>query len=48
MEGQEGNQNQHLALAHKLFLLVHPDVDDIDKVRIRDEVFTAVKADGIL
>lgn len=48
MEGQEGNQNQHLALAHKLFLLTHPDIDDIDKVGIRDEVFSAVKADDMV
>ncbi|KAG1331368.1 26S proteasome non-ATPase regulatory subunit 6 [Cocos nucifera] len=43
MEEQEGSQQPHLALAHKLFLLAHPDVDDIDKVRLRDEVFLAVK-----
>ena len=46
MEGQEDNQNAHLLLANKLFLLTHADVDDIDKVRIRDEVFASVKADG--
>ncbi|OAY63190.1 26S proteasome non-ATPase regulatory subunit 6 [Ananas comosus] len=47
MEGQEGKQQPHLALAHKLFLLAHPDVDDIDKVRLRDEVLDAVKADDM-
>lgn len=46
MEGQEGTQQPHLVLAHKLFLLTHPDVDDIEKVRLRDEVKTAVIADG--
>ena len=46
MEEQEGSQQPHLALAHKLFLLAHPDVDDIDKVRLRDEVFLAVKDHG--
>ncbi|CAL9134413.1 unnamed protein product [Musa textilis] len=43
MEGQEGAQQPHLVLAHKLFLLSHPDVDDIEKVRLRDEVVDAVK-----
>ncbi|ONK77699.1 uncharacterized protein A4U43_C02F9600 [Asparagus officinalis] len=47
MEGQDGNQNQHLTLANKIFLLTHPDVDDIDKVRIRDEVLAAVKSDDM-
>lgn len=46
MEGQEGTQQPHLVLAHKLFLLTHPDVDDIEKVRLRDEVYNAVVADG--
>lgn len=46
MEGQEGTQQPHLVLAHKLFSLTHPDVDDIEKVRLRDEVKTAVIADG--
>ena len=46
MEGQEGEQQPHLVLAHKLFLLTHPDVPDIEKVRLRDEVFASVKADS--
>ena len=46
MEGQEGTQQAHLVLAHKLFLLSHPDVQDIEKVRLREEVLTSVKADG--
>ncbi|XP_010248825.1 PREDICTED: 26S proteasome non-ATPase regulatory subunit 6 homolog [Nelumbo nucifera] len=45
MEAQEGTQQPHLVLAHKLFLLTHPDVEDIEKVRLREEVFSAVKAD---
>ncbi|CAL9121333.1 unnamed protein product [Musa acuminata var. zebrina] len=43
MEAQDGTQRQHIALSHKLFLLTHPDVDDIEKVRLRDEVLDAVK-----
>lgn len=46
MEGQDGTQQPHLVLAHKLFLLSHPDVQDIEKVRLREEVFASVKADG--
>lgn len=46
MEGQEGPQQPHLVLAHKLFLLSHPDVQDIEKVQLREEVFASVKADG--
>ncbi|XP_072950188.1 26S proteasome non-ATPase regulatory subunit 6-like isoform X2 [Typha angustifolia] len=48
MESQEeGKQQAHLALANKLFLLSHPDVDDIEKVRLRDEVLDAVKSDDM-
>ncbi|KAA8542171.1 hypothetical protein F0562_023323 [Nyssa sinensis] len=47
MEGQEGTQQPQLVLAHKLFLLTHPDVQDIEKVRLREEVFTSVKADDM-
>lgn len=46
MEAQEGNQQPQLVLAHRLFLLSHPDVQDIEKVRLREEVFASVKADG--
>lgn len=46
MEGQEGTQEAHLVLANKLFLLSRPDVEDIEKVRLREEVFATVKADG--
>lgn len=44
MEGQE-SENAHLVLAHKLFLLTHPDVPDIEKVPLRDEVLSAIKSD---
>lgn len=44
MEGQE-SENAHLVLAHKLFLLTHPDVPDIEKVRLKDEVLSAIKSD---
>ncbi|KAJ8615655.1 hypothetical protein MRB53_035027 [Persea americana] len=45
MEGQEGQkQEPHLLLAHNLFLLTHPDVPDIEKVRLKDEVFASIKA----
>lgn len=47
MEGQEGTQQPHLILAHKLFLLTHPDVQDIEKVNLREEVFTFVKDDDM-
>ncbi|XP_009404232.3 26S proteasome non-ATPase regulatory subunit 6 [Musa acuminata AAA Group] len=47
MEAQQGTQELHLALAHKLFLLSHPDIDDIEKVRLRDEVLDAVKTDDM-
>lgn len=47
MEGEEGSQQPQLVLAHKLFLLTHRDVEDIDKVRLRDEVFATVKADDM-
>jgi hypothetical protein len=46
MENQEGTQQPHLALAHKLFLLTHHDVQDIEKVRLKEEVLTAIKSDG--
>ena len=47
-DGQDEKQQPHLILAHKLFLLSHPDVEDIDKVRLRDEVLSVVKSDGIV
>lgn len=47
MEGQEETQQPHLQLANKLFLLSQPDVQDIEKVRLREEVFASVKADDM-
>ncbi|XP_040989879.1 26S proteasome non-ATPase regulatory subunit 6 [Juglans microcarpa x Juglans regia] len=47
MESQEGTQELHLVLAHKLFLLRHPDVQDIEKVRLKEEVFAIVKTDDM-
>ncbi|MQL92354.1 hypothetical protein Taro_024976 [Colocasia esculenta] len=49
MEVQEGEQQQQplLTLAHKLFLLTHPDVDDIEKVRLREEASASIKADDM-
>jgi len=44
--GEEGKQERHLVLAHKLFLLSHPAVDDLSKVALRAEVLDAVKSDG--
>lgn len=42
----EGTQQAHLVLAHKRFLLTHPDVQDIEKVGLKGEVFSMVKAHG--
>jgi 26S proteasome regulatory subunit N7 len=44
--GEDGKQERHLVLAHKLFLLSHPAVDDLSKVALRTEVLDAVKSDG--
>ncbi|GFP98179.1 26S proteasome non-ATPase regulatory subunit 6 homolog [Phtheirospermum japonicum] len=47
MEGEEGIQNPQLALANMLFSLTLNDVDDIEKVRLRDEVFTFIHTNGM-
>ncbi|KAH7834563.1 hypothetical protein Vadar_017377 [Vaccinium darrowii] len=47
MEGQEGSQQLQLILAHKLFLLTHPIVADIEKVQLRQEVLDAIVADDM-
>ncbi|KAJ8752014.1 hypothetical protein K2173_001040 [Erythroxylum novogranatense] len=47
MEGQEENQKSQLILANKRFLLTHPDVLDIEKVRLKEEVLAAVNADDM-
>ncbi|KAF3969447.1 hypothetical protein CMV_006754 [Castanea mollissima] len=41
MDSEERTQQQHLVLAHKLFLLRHLDVQDIEKVHLKDAVFAA-------
>ncbi|EOY22391.1 26S proteasome, regulatory subunit Rpn7,Proteasome component (PCI) domain isoform 2 [Theobroma cacao] len=44
MDVQEGTQqSQQLILAHNVFLLKHPDVPDIEKVSLKDEVLNSVK-----
>ncbi|ERN13619.1 hypothetical protein AMTRI_Chr06g200370 [Amborella trichopoda] len=47
MEGEEGKQHPHLVLAHKLFLLRHQDVPDIEKVRLKEEVLASLVADDM-
>ncbi|CAM8925006.1 unnamed protein product [Rhodiola kirilowii] len=47
MYNEEVKQQPHLILAHKLFLLEQPDVPDIEKVSLRDEVLAFVKADDM-
>ncbi|XP_075491343.1 26S proteasome non-ATPase regulatory subunit 6 homolog isoform X1 [Primulina tabacum] len=47
MEAEEGTQQPQLVLAHKLFLLTQNDVDDIEKVRLRDEVFNFIIANDM-
>ncbi|KAH7865638.1 hypothetical protein Vadar_009191 [Vaccinium darrowii] len=47
MEGEEGSQQPQLILANKLFLLTHPDVADIEKVSLRQEVLDSVVADDM-
>ncbi|KAG5230279.1 26S proteasome non-ATPase regulatory [Salix suchowensis] len=48
MENQEGTQQPHLVLANKLFLLTHPDVQDIEKVRLKEDVLTTIKSDDMV
>nr|ACU22821.1 unknown [Glycine max] len=48
MEGEEGSQQPQLVLADKLFLLRQPDVQDIDKVRYKEDVFTHVKENDMV
>ena len=45
LDGEQQEQKPLLALGHKLFLLTHPDVDDIEKVRLRDEALASIKSD---
>ncbi|GAA0175484.1 hypothetical protein Leryth_008564 [Lithospermum erythrorhizon] len=48
MDTQEGEQEPQLVLANKLFLITQPDVDDIEKVRLRDEVQTFVTSNDMV
>ncbi|KAJ6875741.1 26S proteasome non-ATPase regulatory subunit 6 [Populus alba x Populus x berolinensis] len=48
MENQGETQQPHLVLSHKLFLLTHPDVQDIEKVRLKEEVLTTIKSDDMV
>jgi 26S proteasome regulatory subunit N7 len=47
MEEQEATQDPKLLLAHKLFLLRSPDVEDIEKSTLKDEVLLLIKADDM-
>ncbi|KAB2089636.1 hypothetical protein ERO13_A03G062400v2 [Gossypium hirsutum] len=48
MDTQDGTQqSQQLILAHNVFLLKHPDVSDIEKVRLRDEVLNSVQSNDM-
>lgn len=47
MEAIGGKQQEQLVLAHKLFLLTHNDVDDIEKVHLREEEFKFILANGM-
>ncbi|PHT40765.1 26S proteasome non-ATPase regulatory subunit 6 [Capsicum baccatum] len=48
MDSEEGTQQPQLVLAHKLFRLTHPDVNDLDKVRLREEVLEAVLSNDMV
>lgn len=48
MDAEEGTQQPQLVLAHKLFLLTHPDVNDLDKVRLREEVLESVVSNDMV
>ncbi|OMO94628.1 hypothetical protein CCACVL1_05900 [Corchorus capsularis] len=48
MDVQDGTeQSQQLILANNVFLLKHPDVPDIEKVRLKDEVLNSVKSNDM-
>jgi len=47
MDPQEGTQEPKLILAHKIFLLRHPDVPDIEKIELKNEVFNLIKAEDM-
>uniref|UniRef100_A0A0D9YKS7 Uncharacterized protein n=1 Tax=Oryza glumipatula TaxID=40148 RepID=A0A0D9YKS7_9ORYZ len=45
---EEAKQEQHRVLAHKLFLLSHPDLNDLAKVALHSDALDAVKSDGMV
>ena len=45
--GEEAKQERHLVLAHELFLLSRPDLDDLANVALRSDALDAVKSDGM-
>ncbi|KAK4368871.1 hypothetical protein RND71_012663 [Anisodus tanguticus] len=48
MDSEEGTQQPQLVLAHKLFLLTHPDVNDLPKIRLREQVLEAVVSNDMV
>lgn len=48
MDAEEGTQQPQLVLAHKLFLLTHADVNDLDKVHLREEVLESVVSNDMV
>eukprot|EP00249_Psilotum_nudum_P006911 c20153_g1_i1 orf=136-1296(+) len=48
MEEKEATQDVKLILAHKLFLLRAPDVPDIEKVQLKDDVLALIRADDMV
>ncbi|KAJ8568116.1 hypothetical protein K7X08_020838 [Anisodus acutangulus] len=48
MDSEEGTQQPQLVLAHKLFLLTHPDVNDLPKIRLREQVLEAAVSNDMV
>lgn len=47
MEEKEATQDSKLSLAQKLFLLRSPDVEDIEKASLKEEVLALIKSDDM-
>lgn len=47
MDDQEATQDSKLLLAQKLFLLRSPDVEDIEKASLKEDVLALIKADDM-
>lgn len=47
MEEGDASQDVKLILAHKLFLIRAPYVPDIEKVQLKEDVLTLIRADGM-